>query len=163
MKITHSDEHMLIVEERGWALGIILILSALFFLWFGAIAMWPEEPFAAGLSVFFGAGTVLFSFFILVNRARLLLNASDGTAELRVKTMKTDTTIPFDLADISHLEIELIKSTKNRTLARMVLIVSGGMDAGKHPLGPNYGEVRPTQRLVKDINTWIATHGTKAA
>lgn len=163
MKITHSDEQMLIVEERGWALGVILILSALFFLWFGGVAMWPEEPFAAGLSVFFGAGTVLFSFFILVNRARLLLNATDGTAELRIKTMKTDTTLPLDLADISHLEIELIKSTKNRTLVRMVLVVRGGMDAGKHPLGPNYGEVRPTQRLVSDINAWITAHGKPPA
>ena len=78
MKVIHQSDAMLMVEDRPWLIGILMILMALVFLAAGMALMSSGEVFGGLMMGLIGAGVPLLIAALMVRRIRLSLDRTSG-------------------------------------------------------------------------------------
>ena len=74
--------------------------------------------------------------------------------ELRRRSLRGYTRRHWDLRHLSRAELQGSRSRKGSTW-RAVLVIDGGMDAGRHPVTRVYTNGRGHARAVAAINRWL--------
>jgi len=106
MRVVETSPRRLILEDRPWVLGIILILAILLPLLL-ALATWRDAPwlaFAMGLvAALFGAAFVAF-----VRRVIVIFDRDAGTVVIRTASTLGQSESTHALADISQAKVETV-------------------------------------------------------
>lgn len=161
MRILESSPRRLILEDRPWALGIILTLAILLPLLL-ALATWRESPwlaFAMGLvASLFGIAFVAF-----VRRVIVIFDRDAGAVVIRTASLTGQTESTHALPGISHAGVEtsINRSTSSSGSSsgvstsrthRTVLNVAGKVV----PLTEVHSAGDGAERMAAAINTWLA-------
>lgn len=86
MKVIHRTDQVLMIEDRPWLLGALLIGMALIFAFAGMAALASGEVFGGQMIFLGGVGMSALTFAVSVQRVRLTLDRSTGTV---TRTMRT--------------------------------------------------------------------------
>jgi hypothetical protein len=154
MKVLHRSESLLVLEDRPWFLGIMLIIMALGFL-FGGMAMIGEGLLLGGATIaLVGGGVPILIAALMVRRVRLTLDRSTG---LLTRTMRS----VRGLAQESHPLDRLTKAT---------VAVSYDSDGNTYrtelhltdpdqtvPFTTYYTSGRQPDAMAKAVNDWLGT------
>ncbi|UWQ75023.1 hypothetical protein [Leisingera sp. M658] len=160
MKITRNTPEQLILADTPWLIGIMLVFFILSFagaglgmLSQGGDLIWPGLIFTLA-----GGGMGALAFCLFVRRVQVILDRSGGSIVIRRQSVFGYSQAEHRLADLSHAEVESTTSRsegRTRTLYRPVLVLDGGMRAGRHPVVAAYTNGRGPQRLADAINAWL--------
>ena len=91
----------------------------------------------------------------LVERLQVIFDRKAGTVTIRRKSLLRYKQVTHALQDVSHAELETTVGSKGTTLARPVLLLTGGMSAGRHPLVTAYSNLSGPPKMVAAINAWL--------
>ncbi|MCF6431688.1 hypothetical protein [Leisingera sp. MMG026] len=160
MKITRNTPEQLILADNPWFIGIALTLFILVFVGAGLGAastgganLWFGIFFALA-----GGGMGFAAFCLFVRRVQVILDRSGGSIVIRRQSVFGYSEAEHRLADLSHAEVESTTSRsegRTRTLYRPVLVLDGGMSAGRHPVVEAYTNGRGPLQLADAINAWL--------
>ncbi len=153
MKVTRNTADQLIVEERPWLIGLVLIVFVLVFTGVG-ISMIAAGEFW-GL-VFLAAAAAAFLFIrIFVRRVQVIFNRPQGWIEIRRRSMSGQSRIRHDLSEITHAEVETSNSGDGGPTHRVALIIPKGQSQGRHTLTDYYVSGQGSLKAAKAINDWL--------
>lgn len=154
MKVLRDTPDQLILDETPWFWGIMLTLFTLVFVGVGMLVL--PRTLAGGLAfIIFGGGLGLVAMVVFVHRVQVILDRVAGTLTLRRKSLLRQSEVVHALDHLHGAEIEETRSDNNQTLSRPVLILDGGMSAGRHPVVSAYSSGTMAQRMADSINTWL--------
>jgi hypothetical protein len=133
------------------------MLSVMLLAFVGAgIGMLFDGLIGQGLLFLFGAPAFVGIFFALfVRRNQLVLNRQTGEMLHRRRTLYSHTEKRFDLSALEGAEVEHGRSD-GKTTYRMVYVLSGGPDAGRHPFTMAYSSGPGAQQAAQAVNDWLA-------
>ena len=154
MKIRKRTEHTLIVEDRPWLIGAMMIVFVLAFGGAGLFLVTSGEWFGL-IFMFFGFvfAPLLFSFF--VRRVQAVFYRPENWLELRRKTLFGQSRARFDLRDVRRATVETTTGSKGGTLYRVALEMESGGIAGRKPLTTAYSNVGDHRGVAAAINEWL--------
>ncbi|WP_424977764.1 hypothetical protein [Leisingera sp. S232] len=160
MKITRNTPEQLILSDTPWLFGIMLVLFILAFVGagFGLASAGGENIFFGLFFALMGGGMGFAGLCIFVRRVQVILDRPGGSIVIRRQSIFGYSKVEHRLADLSHAEVESTTSRssgRTRMLYRPVLILDGGMSAGRHPVVEAYTNGRGPQRLSDAINAWL--------
>lgn len=104
MRIIHRSETLLVLEDRPWFLGLLMICMALCFIAGGMALMGEGKTLGGAFFALFGGGIPLLIAALIVRRVRLTLDRS--TAQI-TRTMRS----VRGLSETSHSLDRLTKAT----------------------------------------------------
>ncbi|UWQ54083.1 hypothetical protein [Leisingera caerulea] len=160
MKITRNTPGQLILSDTPWFIGIALALFILAFAGagLGAASSGGENLWFGIIFALMGGGMGFAAFCLFVRRVQVILGRSEGSLVIRRQSVFGYSRVEHRLADLSHAEVESTTS-RSRTLYRPVLILDGGMSAGRHPVAEAYTSGRGPHQLAEAVNAWLPAAG----
>ena len=88
MKVVHRSDTLLVVEDRPWFFGLMLIAMALSMI-FGGMVMVREGPVWGGaILVLIGGGVPILIAALMVQRVRLTLDRATGTLTRTMRSVR---------------------------------------------------------------------------
>ena len=154
MKVLQDTPDRLILDETPWFLALMLAGFILIFVGSGLFIMSSELVFGLVFAVF-GGGLGAVVLIALVERLQVIFDRKAGTVTIRRKSLLRYKQVTHALQDVSHAELETTFGSKGTTLARPVLLLTGGMSAGRHPLVTAYSNLSGPPKMVAAINAWL--------
>lgn len=79
MKVIHHSDAMLVLEDRPWLIGILMIVMALIFAFGGMALLASGETFGGLMMLLIGVGVPVLIGALMVQRVRLAFDRSAGT------------------------------------------------------------------------------------
>ncbi|MDP3193935.1 sodium/calcium exchanger protein [Tabrizicola sp.] len=79
MKVIHRTDNLLMIEDRPWFIGILMIVMALVFAFGGMAILASGEIFGGVMMLLIGVGVPLLIGALMVQRVRLTFDRSAGT------------------------------------------------------------------------------------
>ncbi len=155
MRVTRDTPDQLILADTPWLVGFFLILFILVFVGIGLTLLMNGE-WAGLLFAGIGGGLGLLAFAAFVRRVQLILDRTTGSLILRRRSVFGYRQVRHRLADLSGAELERTSSSEGGTLYRPVLVLTGGMSAGRHPIVEAYTNTSGPRRAVEAVNGWLA-------
>ena len=163
MKIVRDTPEQLIIRNAPWAIGIVLALAIL------AMSAASLHGLGQGdykfAAIMFACGPVFAGLFfaLFVRRDDLILDRSRNVVELRHATVRGRQTIRHDLKHLAKAVVET-QGARNRGSSttgqgpthRVAIVLTGGMDAGTHPITPVYASGNAADMAADAINAWLA-------
>lgn len=152
MKIKRNTPTQLILENNPIWLAVFVTVFALTFTGIGLINLTAEPMMGAmfvGGGLFFG---VVFNM-VFVRRTQLILDATARSVELRRRSWFGYTRLTWDLQHLGPAHVQT-SFPSDRQTHRPAIDITGGMDAGTHPLTLVYSSGAGARRAVQAINTW---------
>ncbi|MCB4457556.1 hypothetical protein [Leisingera sp. McT4-56] len=164
MKITRNTPEQLILSDTPWLIGIMLVLFILAFAGagIGMLSQGGDLILPGLIFALVGGGMGALAFCLFVRRVQVILDRPGGSILIRRQSVFGYSRVEHRLADLSHAEVESTTSRsegRTRTLFRPVLVLDGGMSAGRHPVVEAYTSGRGPQRLSDAINAWLPAAG----
>ena len=160
MKIVRNTPEQLIVEERPWFVGVMMVL---FVLIFTAIALFlVSEGQMFGLVFLVGSALGVLGFVVFVRRVQVVFNLAEGWAEIRRKSVLGQKTVRHDLAEIASAGVQETRGENGR-LYRVALHIPEGPSKGWHPLTLDHSSGRARKRAAQAINTWLESARARPA
>ncbi|UWQ62840.1 hypothetical protein K3723_00645 [Leisingera caerulea] len=164
MKITRNTPGQLILSDTPWFIGIALALFILAFAGagLGAASTGGENLWFGIFFALMGGGMGFAAFCLFVRRVQVILDRSEGSLVIRRQSVFGYSRVEHRLADLSRAEVESTTSRsegRSRTLYRPVLILDGGMSAGRHPVAEAYTSGRGPHQLAEAVNAWLPAAG----
>ncbi|CAD0186391.1 hypothetical protein RUESEDTHA_03299 [Ruegeria sp. THAF57] len=157
MKVTRNTPNQLILSNRPWLIGVMLVFFILCFVGAG-LTMISEGNWSGILVALFGGGMGFGAFCIFVRRVQVILDRSTDSILIRRQSIFGYETVRHVLSNLSHAEVETTTSNGNNgssTTHRPVLILGQGMSAGRHPIVSAYVSGHGSHRLVDAVNDWL--------
>ncbi len=156
MKIVRNTPEQLILRSAPWFLAVVfggLILVS--------IGCGLNAFFAGGLGETFwgliGIPAFLALFLVIfVRRDDLILDRSRDVLELRHSTFFGRRKVRHKLQNLERAIVQTSNSGDSGPTHRIALVLSGGMDAGTHPVTPVYASGNGAKRGVDAINGWLS-------
>ena len=145
MKVTRNTETQLILSETPWFIGIMLTFFILTFTSIG-IFLVTEGEWAGLIFGFVGGGMGVAGFAVFVQRVQVILNRDTNDLIIRRRSLFGYSEIQHQLSDLGNAVLEHTTSSKGNTLYRPVLVLTGGMSAGRHPIVESYTNTRGRRR-----------------
>ncbi|MFK7836027.1 MAG: hypothetical protein AB8B60_07395 [Sulfitobacter sp.] len=161
MKVTRDTPAQLIVENNPIWLAIFVSVFGLVFFAIGLFNV-TSQP---GMGVIFMLGGLAIGVgfnIIFIRRTQLILDAPRNLVELRRRSWIKYYTMTWELSYLDHAIVETSNSGDTPT-HRAALVISGGMDAGTHPITLVYSSGRGARRAESAINTWLAALDSRGA
>ena len=152
MKIRTNTPEMLIVEHVPW--GLLVGLMAWAGLWCGgAVIFILQGSFIGGLIfLLLGAAAPIAFIGWAAQRHQLVLDRATRTLEWRIKTFRGYSCQWFPLDQIERIEVR----NHGPKLARICIVVGGGMDAGQHVLPHVTVKLAQVTGAVTAAQHWLA-------
>ena len=154
MKITRDVPQQLIVENNPVWLAILVSAFGLVFFAIGMSTL-GSEPMTGLIFMLGGLGMALGFNMIFIRRTQLILDAGRGQIELRRRGWINHTVMTWELRYLERALVQTSRSGDTDT-HRAALVISGGMDAGVHPITLVYASGGGARRAVEAINRWHA-------
>ncbi|MEW9918383.1 hypothetical protein AB2B41_02110 [Marimonas sp. MJW-29] len=153
MKVTRNTPEQLIVENNPLWLAIFISLFGLTFFGIG-MANLGSDPGMGALFVACGLGIAVGFNMIFVRRTQLILDRSRDLVELRRRSWSGYSLMTWQLRYLERAVVQTSRSGDNDT-HRAALVISGGMDAGTHPVTLVYSSGRGARRAAEAVNGWL--------
>ena len=158
MKIRSDTPDLLIVEDRPWILGLMIILFILAFCAAGLFMIldgeWMGLPFLV-----IGGGIGLVAFWAFVRRVQVVFYRPGGWAEIRRANVFRRRATRFDLEGVHHALVETSHSDGDE-LYRLALFVEKGGVSGTKPLTLAYSNIGDPHSVAAAINAWLGASET---
>lgn len=156
MKIVRNTPDQLILRSAPWVLAVLLGGFIL-----GSIGFGLNAFFAGGRGeTFWGLigipGFLAIFLVIFVRRDDLILDRSRDLLELRHSTFLGRRKVRHALHNLDRAIVQTSNSGDGGPTHRIALVLTGGMDAGTHPVTPVYASGRGAARGVAAINEWLS-------
>ncbi len=161
MKVTTNTPALLIVEDRPVVIAVALIVFTLAFVGFGLFVL-AEGEWLGALFLVLGGGMGIACFAIFVRRVQVVFHRVDAAdaagayVELRRRTVFGASKVRHPLSEVSHAELESSRSSDGPDTHRVVLVISEGQSAGRHPITFAYSSGSGHQRCKEAINDWLS-------
>lgn len=165
MRIIRDTPEQLIVANRPWLIGSMLILFILVFVGAGFLVATGEEE-NLWFGVLFGGlggGLGAIAFCVFVRRVQIIFDQSDDKITIRRQSVFGYSSDTHALADLTHVEVEETTSIQDghrSTLYRATLVLDKSTSAGggsetRIPIVAAYVGGPGAERLAQRINTWL--------
>ncbi len=155
MKVTRNLPEQLIIENNPIWLAIFVSVFGLVFFGVG-LANVSSEP-AMGIAFMLGGLGIAVGFnIIFIRRTQLILDRTRNLVELRRRSWIKYYTMSWQLNFLDRAIIQTSRSGDTDT-HRAALVITGGMDAGTHPITLVYSSGSGARRAASAINDWLAT------
>lgn len=162
MKITRETESQLIFESKSWLISIVLVFMMVSAVGMGLlfITMGIQE----GIVIFVVMGAIIplvsigmctLFMRLFVRRTQVIFDRNAGTITFRTRDMQGYRQVVHDLAHLDHAVLRTSRSNDGDTLSKAVIVLSGGMSAGDHPLTNVSTNGSGPRNAVNAINRWI--------
>jgi hypothetical protein len=160
VKITRNTRDQLILADTPWFIGIMLIFFILAFVGPG-VAMALSGTWEAIFFALFGGGMGFAAFCVFVRRVQVILDHPRNRLLIRRQSVFGYEAVEHQLQHLARAEVESTTSRRDgrtSTLYRPVLVLEGGMSAGRHPVVEAYSSGSGAQRLTDAVNAWLKDH-----
>lgn len=160
MKIVRESADQLIIENNPIWLAAFVTLFGLVFLGIG-LSVFGTEP-GTGLAFIAGGLGIAIGFnMIFVRLTQLILDKPRDLVELRRRGWLEYSSLTWELRYLDRAIVETSRSGDTDT-HRAALVISGGMDAGTHPITWVYSSGRGASRAMNAVNGWLDSHRSNA-
>ena len=160
MKIAHNTPDQLILDDRPWLLGGLLVLLIVIFAGFGLQALFAGR--GAGLLGLVGAAFWGVALVVFVRRTTVTFDRPTGQITRHVKSLRRATTTLWPLASVSKADTETRLGRNSRQAGRARITpmhrpVLHWTDGGPAtPLIEVYVNGDGAGQTAAAINTWIS-------
>ena len=152
MKAIHRSDTLLMIEDRPWFIGLLMILIALTFLFGGLALLGTGELFGGLMMILVGVGVPLTIASLMVQRVRLTLDRTTGRITRTARSVRglRQTVYAFDRLQAASLGSS---TDSDGTAYRMELRLEN--PAETVPLTSYYSGGIRAQRLCDAVNAWL--------
>lgn len=161
MKVIHQSDSLLMLEDRPWLIGILMIVMALVFA-FGAMALiGAGQIFGGVMMVLIGVGVPVLLGALFVQRVRLTLDrrTSEITRTRRSVLGLTQATYPLHRLTGAQVDASI---DNDGTTCRMELCLTDPPETV--PFTTYYTSGKRPQRMAEAVESWLRlTQGSEGA
>lgn len=154
MKVIHRTDSLLMIEDRPWLIGGLMVFMALIFL-FGSMALFSAGEILGGTLIgLVGVGVPLLIGALMVVRVRLVFDRAAGTLTRISRSVRGLKREDYPLDRL--VEAQLGASTdSDGTAYRLELQLRGPSEIV--PFTTYYTSGRRPERLIVAVNDWLTT------
>lgn len=153
MKVVHRSEQLLVLEDKPWFIGILMIGMVLVFLFGGMKLLSAGEAFGGLMMLLVGAGVPLLIGALTVRRVRLTFDRREGTvtrASRSVRGLRQDC---FALDRLAAAQLGS-STDSDGTTYRTELRLRAPLETV--PFTSYYTNGRKPQQMVDAVNDWLS-------
>jgi hypothetical protein len=164
MKVTHSSQDKLIIDNTPWLLSIGLICLILLFVGIGLVPIAFSNELASWFFAFMfivvGGGLWLMALELFARRLQFVFERSTDRVSIRRKSVFTDKVINHKLSRLEEARIQQSFSDNGQPMQRPVLILRSKSADKKVrrtvPLHSYYTSGSGPETVCEAINTWLS-------
>lgn len=154
MKVIHRSDALLMIEDRPWLIGAMMILAALLFL-FGGMALIGQGQLIGGLAmILIGAGVPLLMAALMVQRVRVTFDRTSGRLTRTVRSVRGLHQTVHALDRLTAARVGA-KSDGDGTAYRLELVLDGPAEV--LPFTICYSGGRRAERLCAEVSDWLGS------
>lgn len=157
MKISKNTPDLMVIDDRPWLLGLLLIGFIAIFASIGATMLY--DGLLGGIIMFLIAGVIFAGFYFLVERTQLVLDASAGKLEIRKKSMRRMKRDKYALKNLRRTTVSTRTSSNSSggstKTSRLVLVFIDGNGETGTPLTAAYTSGGAAERISPVVNAWL--------
>ncbi|WP_322867835.1 hypothetical protein U5922_017455 [Aquicoccus sp. G2-2] len=153
MKIRKNTDQTLIVGDRPWLIGVMLILFSLIFTGTG-LAIVSQGDWMGLIFVAVGLIMAPAFFAIFVRRVQVVFYRPEGWVEIRRKSVFGQRKSRYRIENVNAAKVESTTG-KNGTLYRVALNMTVAGVTGTKPLTKAYSNMGHPFEVAEAINRWI--------
>lgn len=157
MQVIEETPASLVLEDKPWVLGSILIVGILVFL---ALALGLRGE-SGWLSLGFGLGTLLLAvcFVVFVQRVIVIFDRAAGAMVIRTRSLTGQSERTLPLSDVTQAEVETSRSTSTSNDGRRTTSITHRTVlttvSGPLPLTNSYSSGNSAAISAGAINRWL--------
>ena len=154
MKVIHHTDDLLIVEDRPWFIGIMMIVMALTFAFGGMAILASGEILGGVMMLLIGVGVPLLIGTLMVQRVRLTFDRSAGTVTRTRRSVLglTQTTHALDRLDRARVGVS---TDSDGTTYRMELDLRDPPEMV--PFTSYHTSGKRPEEMTRAVNDWLGT------
>lgn len=160
MKVTRNTSDQLILENKPWLIGSMLIFMFVVFVGAGLFAISAGQLLSGSVFALIGGGVSGLCFILLIRRTMVIFDRGTGTIDLRRKSMLGMTNVTHELKYLDRAIVETSRSTDSdghtSVTHRCAIVLIDGPSAGTHPLTIVYSSGNGADQAANAINTWLS-------
>lgn len=151
MKVIHWSDRQLILEDKPWLIGVMMIVMALVFLAGGMALFRAGEIFGAVMMGLLGVGVPLLIAAVMVQRVRLILDRDTGTISRTSRSVRGLSHTTYALDRLTEARVDA-STDSDGTTYRLHLHLSDPAEIV--PFTSYYTSGRKPERLCAAVNEW---------
>ncbi|MEJ6404010.1 hypothetical protein [Yoonia sp. 2307UL14-13] len=156
MKIIRNTPEQLILRSVPWFMAALLSIFLLAVIGFGMQSFFEGDREGAfwgllGIPAFLGIFLIAF-----IRRDEVILDRTRNLVEMHHSTFLGRKRVRHELQNLERAMVQAHYGSKGGKTHRVALVLSGGMDVGRHPVTPVYSGGRSAHRAMEAINIWLA-------
>ena len=153
MKVIHRSDQLLVIEDRPWFIGVLMILMALVFLFGGMKLFAAGEAFGGLMMVLLGGGVPLGIGALMVRRVRLTFDRDAGTLTRVSRSVRGLTQDSYALDRLERAELA-VSTDSDGTTYRTELRLKAPLETV--PFTTYYTNGRKPRLMVDAVNDWLS-------
>ena len=152
MKVIHRSDQLLVIEDRPWFIGLLMIAMALVFLFGGMKLFAAGEAFGGLMMLVLGAGVPLLLAALMVRRVRLTFDRAAGTVTRVSRSVRglTHDRYALDRLELAQLGVS---TDSDGTTYRTELRLRAPLETV--PFTTYYTSGRKPRQMVDAVNDWL--------
>ncbi|OIQ36265.1 MAG: hypothetical protein BM558_14055 [Roseobacter sp. MedPE-SW] len=164
MRIIRNTPEQLIVANKPWLIGVMLVLFILIFIGVGVLVATGEEG-DIWFGILFGGlggGIGIAAFCVFVRRVQIIFDRPKGKITIRRQSVFGYNSEDHPLTQLSHVEIEQTTTRQNghnSTLYRPTLVLEAAASnpngETRIPIVAAYTNGKGPNRIAKAVNSWL--------
>jgi hypothetical protein len=152
MKVIHRTAKHLVIEDKPWLIGLMMIGMALVFL-FGSMKLLADgEVLGGSLLGLVGVGVPLVIGAVMVQRVRVVFDRTTGEVRRTCRSVRGLTEVAYPLDRISHASLG-VSTDSDSTTYRLELALKGPVET--LPFTTYYTSGRRPDHLCSEVNEWL--------
>jgi hypothetical protein len=154
MKVIHRTDDLLMIEDRPWFIGIMMIVMALVFAFGGMALLASGEVFGGLMMLLIGVGVPVLIGALMVQRVRLTFDRRAGTVTRTRRSVigLTQTTHPLDRLDRARVGVS---TDSDGTTYRMELDLRDPPET--LPFTSYHTSGGRPEEMTRTVNDWLGT------
>lgn len=152
MKVIHRSDQLLVIEDRPWVIGILMVVMALVFL-FGSFKLFEAgQGFGGLMMLLVGGGVPLLIGALMVRRVRLTFDRGSGTLTRISRSVRGLTCDSFPLNRLQQAQLG-VSTDSDGTTYRTELRLQAPVETV--PFTSYYTSGSRPSEIVDAVNDWL--------
>lgn len=152
MKVIHRTATQLVIEDKPWLIGVMMIGMALVFL-FGSMKLLADgEVLGGSLLGLFGVGVPLVIGAVMVQRVRVVFDRATGEVRRTSRSVRRLTEIAYPLDRVKGASLG-VSTDSDGTAYRLELALANPVET--LPFTTYYTSGQRPDRLCQAVNDWL--------
>lgn len=152
MKVIHRSDSLLMIEDRPWLIGAMMIFAALLFLFGGMVLIGQGEVIGGLAMILIGAGVPLLMAALIVQRVRVTFDRATGRLTRTVRSVRGLTQTVHALDRLTAARVGAM-SDGDGTAYRLELVLDNPAEI--LPFTTYYRGGRRAERLCAEVSAWL--------